>query len=79
MLQASRLRTLMLEAHQDPTKIMAHACSYDGLSSRHVQEAGFPMVSLAGSAVSSWYGLPDTGYIAMAEVCDKIQGSFRQV
>lgn len=77
-LQASRLRTMMLEASQDPTKILAHACSYDGLSSRLVEEAGFPMVFLAGYAVSSAYGLPDTGYIAMQEVCDKIQEVVRQ-
>src|SRR6478752_363318 len=71
--QASALRTMMLEAHNDPTKILAHCCSYDGLSSRLCEEAGFPMIFLAGYAVSSAYGLPDTGYIAMAEVCDKIQ------
>lgn len=78
-IQAARLRTMMLEAHQDPTKILAHCCSYDGLSSRLVEEAGFPMVFLAGYSVASAYGLPDTGYIAMAEVCDKIQESVRQV
>ncbi|KAF4764388.1 hypothetical protein N7455_009568 [Penicillium solitum] len=78
-LEASRLRTMMLEAHNDPTKILAHACSYDGLSSRLVEEAGFPMVFLAGYAVASSYGLPDTGYIAMAEVCDKIRDVVRQV
>ncbi|KAJ5085031.1 hypothetical protein N7532_009802 [Penicillium argentinense] len=78
-IQASRLRTMMLEARHDPTKIIAHACTYDGLTSRLVEEAGFPMVFLAGYAVASSYGLPDTGYIAMAEMCDKIQESFRQV
>lgn len=78
-IQASRLRTLMLEAHNDPTKILAHACTYDGLSSRLVEEAGFPMVFLAGYAVASSYGLPDTGYIAMAEMCDKIRDAYRQV
>lgn len=78
-LQASRLRTMMLEAHGDPNKILAHACSYDGLSSRLVEEAGFPMVFLAGYAVASSYGLPDTGYIAMAEMCDKIRDAVRQV
>jgi methylisocitrate lyase len=78
-IQTSRLRTMMLEARKDPTKILAHACTYDGLSSRLVEEAGFPMVFLAGYAVASSYGLPDTGYIAMAEMCDKIQESFRQV
>lgn len=77
--QASRLRTMMLEAHNDPTKILAHACTYDGLSSRLVEEAGFPMVFLAGYAVASSYGLPDTGYIAMAEMCDKIRDVTRQV
>jgi methylisocitrate lyase len=78
-IQAARLRTMMLEARNDPTKILAHACTYDGLSSRLVEEAGFPMVFLAGYAVASSYGLPDTGYIAMAEMCDKIQETFRQV
>lgn len=78
-LQASRLRSMMLEASRDPTKIIAHACSYDGLSSRLVEEAGFPIVFLAGYAVASAYGLPDTGYIALQEVCDKIQETVRQV
>jgi methylisocitrate lyase len=70
---------MMLEAHADSNKILAHACSYDGLSSRLVEEAGFPMVFLAGYSCASSYGLPDTGYIAMAEMCDKIQESVRQV
>lgn len=78
-LQASRLRTMMLEAHRDPSKILAHACSYDGLSSRLCEEAGFPLIFLAGYAVASAYGLPDTGYIALQEVCDKIQETVRQV
>lgn len=78
-LQASRLRTMMLQAASDPTKILAHCCSYDGLSSRLVAEAGFPMIFLAGYPVASSYGLPDTGYIAMAEMCDKIQEAVRQV
>lgn len=78
-LQASRLRSMMLEASKDPSKILAHCCSYDGLSSRLVEEAGFPMIFLAGYPVSSSYGLPDTGYIAMAEMCDKIQEATRQV
>jgi len=55
-IQASRLRTMMLEAHRDPTKIMAHCCSMDGLSSRLVEEAGFPMVFLAGYPCASTYG-----------------------
>lgn len=63
----------MLEAHNDPNKIIAHACTYDGLSSHLVEEAGFPIVFLAGYAVSSAFGLPDTGYIAMEDMCRKIQ------
>lgn len=78
-LQASRLRTMMLESHNDPSKILAHVCSYDGMSSRLVEESGQPMVFLAGYPVASGYGLPDTGYIAMQEMCDKIQDSVRQV
>jgi len=77
-IQAGRLRTMMLEAASDPSKILAHCCSYDGLSSRLVEEAGFPMIFLAGYPVASAYGLPDTGYIAMAEMCDKIQEATRQ-
>lgn len=69
----------MLEAYSDDSKILAHACTYDGLSSRLVEEAGFPMVFLSGYSCSSAYGLPDTGYIAMAEMCDKIQETVRQV
>jgi methylisocitrate lyase len=78
-IQASRLRTMMLEAHKDPSKILAHICSYDGMSSRLTEEAGQPMIFLAGYPVASGYGLPDTGYIAMQEMCDKIQDSVRQV
>ncbi|KAF2648348.1 putative isocitrate lyase/malate synthase [Lophiostoma macrostomum CBS 122681] len=72
-LQASRLRSLMLEAHNDPSKIVAHVCSYDGLSSRLCEEAGFPILFLAGYAMASAFGLPDTGYIAFQEVAAKIQ------
>ncbi|KAL4803609.1 Pyruvate/Phosphoenolpyruvate kinase-like domain-containing protein [Aspergillus unguis] len=77
--KASCLRSLMLEAHNDPSKIIAHACSYDGLSSRLVEEAGFPIVFLAGYPVASSFGLPDTGYIAMEDLCKKIQEVVRQV
>ncbi|KAL4877875.1 Pyruvate/Phosphoenolpyruvate kinase-like domain-containing protein [Aspergillus karnatakaensis] len=75
--QTSHLRTMMLEAYANPTKILAFPCSYDGLSSRLIEEAGFPMLFLSGFAVSSSHGLPDTGYIAMAEMCEKIQETVR--
>ncbi|KAK2731120.1 carboxyvinyl-carboxyphosphonate phosphorylmutase [Colletotrichum kahawae] len=61
-LQASKLGCLMQEAHNDPSKIVAHVCSYDALSSRLCEEAGFPIVFLAGYAMASAFGLPDTGY-----------------
>lgn len=76
-LQTSRLRTMMLEARQDPEKTLAFPCTYDGLSSRLVEEAGFPMLFLSGFAVSASYGLPDTGYIAMEDMCSKIQETVR--
>ncbi|KAK1853975.1 carboxyvinyl-carboxyphosphonate phosphorylmutase [Colletotrichum chrysophilum] len=72
-LQASKLRSLMQEAHDDPSKIIAHVCSYDALSSRLCEEAGFPIVFLAGYAMASAFGLPDTGYIAFQEVAAKVQ------
>lgn len=55
-IQASRLRTMMLQAHRDPTKILAHCCTMDGLSSRLAEEAGFPMIFLAGYPCASTYG-----------------------
>lgn len=71
--QASRFRTMMLEAHNDPSKILAHVCSYDALSARLCEEAGFPINFLAGYAMASAFGLPDTGYIAFQEVTAKVQ------
>lgn len=72
-LQASKVRALMHEAHNDPSKILAHVCSYDALSSRLCEEAGFPIIFLAGYAMASAFGLPDTGYIAFQEVAAKVQ------
>ncbi|KAG4430794.1 hypothetical protein IFR05_013727 [Cadophora sp. M221] len=78
-IQAAHLRSFIGEAHNDPSKIVAHVCSYDALSSRLVEEAGFPVVFLAGYAVASTFGLPDTGYIAFQEMAGKIQETVRQV
>ena len=78
-LQATHLRSLVEEAHNDPTKILACVCSYDALSSRLVEEAGFPVVFLAGYPMASALSLPDTGYIAFAEVAQKIQETVRAV
>lgn len=77
-LQASKVRALMQEAHNDYSKILALVCSYDALSSRLCEEAGFPVVFLAGYAMSSALSLPDTGYIAFQEVAAKIQEVVRE-
>ncbi|OJJ54417.1 hypothetical protein ASPSYDRAFT_61041 [Aspergillus sydowii CBS 593.65] len=66
--QASRLRSMMLEAWADKAKILGTPCSYDALSSRLVEEAGFPFLFLSGYTVASTHGLPDTGYIIMQQV-----------
>lgn len=68
----------MQEAHKDSSKILALVCSYDALSSRLCEEAGFPIIFLAGYAMSSTLGLPDTGYIAFQEVASKIQEVVRE-
>lgn len=78
-LQASKLRTMLKEAQQDASKIVATCCSYDALTSRLCEEAGFPLVFLSGYNVASSQGLPDSGYIAMEDMCHKIQESVRQV
>ena len=56
---------MVLDAQADPEKTVATCISYDGLSSRLTEEAGFPIIFLAGYAMASTLGLPDTGYIAM--------------
>ncbi|KAF9885068.1 hypothetical protein FE257_000799 [Aspergillus nanangensis] len=68
---------MMHAAHQDPSRILAFPCTHDGLSSRLVEEAGFPLLFLSGFAVSSARGLPDTGYIAMEDMCAAIQETVR--
>ncbi|KAH8691654.1 carboxyvinyl-carboxyphosphonate phosphorylmutase [Talaromyces proteolyticus] len=77
--QAARLRSLWLEGYKNPEKILAFPCSYDGLSSRLVEEAGFPIVFMSGFNIASSFGLPDTGYVAMQEMCEKLQEVVRQV
>ncbi|KAL4928988.1 isocitrate lyase/PEP mutase family protein [Aspergillus undulatus] len=78
-IQATRLRTMILESHADPFKILAHVCSYDALTSKLCEDAGFPLVFLAGYAMASSLALPDTGYIAFQEVASKIQEVVRVV
>lgn len=78
-LQASRLRSMILDAHSSPSKILAHVCSYDALTSKLCEDAGFPLVFLAGYAMASSLALPDTGYIAFQEVAAKVQEVVRVV
>jgi 2-methylisocitrate lyase-like PEP mutase family enzyme len=76
-IQTSKVRSMILEAHDDPSKIVAHVCSYDSLSSRVCEEAGIPVIFLSGYAVAAAAGLPDAGYIAFPEMVDKIQEAVR--
>jgi isocitrate lyase len=78
-LQASKLRTMIKVAQQDASKIVATCCSYDALTSRLCEEAGFPLVFLSGYNVASSQGLPDSGYVAMEDLCQRIQETARQV
>lgn len=77
--RVSRLRSLWLGCKDNPDSILTTACTYDGLSSRLVEEAGFPFIFLSGFAMSSADGLPDTGYVAFQEAVDVIQKVIRQV
>lgn len=77
--KASQLRAMVQEAHADPSKIVSSVCSYDALSSQLCEEAGFPMIFLAGYAMASSLALPDTGYIAFQEVAHKVQEVARTV
>ncbi|KAJ5873927.1 uncharacterized protein N7529_002357 [Penicillium soppii] len=45
----------------------------------YLPELGFSKLSHASYAVALFYRPPDTGYIAMAELCDKIRDVSRQV
>ncbi|KIX95966.1 uncharacterized protein Z520_08221 [Fonsecaea multimorphosa CBS 102226] len=78
-LQASRLRSLMLQAARDENQIVPMACSYDALSSKLTQAAGFPVVFLSGFVVAASLGLPDTGYVAFGEMTQKLSEVMRQV
>lgn len=59
-LQASKLRTMLLESWRDPTQILATCCADDTLSARLIEEAGYPVIFLGGYAVAASLGLPDT-------------------
>lgn len=76
---ASRLREIMKEGREDPKKVAAICCSYDGLSSRQVEEAGFPFLFLSGYSAAAALGLPDTGYVGFQDLVLRIQEIARQV
>ncbi|KAH8817105.1 carboxyvinyl-carboxyphosphonate phosphorylmutase [Xylogone sp. PMI_703] len=78
-IQASRLRSMILDSAGNPDKILATPCSDDALTAQFVEEAGFPFIFLGGFMVSSTFGLPDTGYIAFQEMATRIQEVYRQV
>ena len=53
--------------------------SYDALSARMAEQAGFPMVFMSGFTVAASLGLPDTGYIAFGEMVQKVSEVARHV
>ena len=69
----------MCAAHKDETKAIMLPCSYDTMTSKLVQAAGFPVVFLSGYPVSASFGLPDTGYIAFQEMAQRVQEVYREV
>ena len=77
--QASRLRELFNQGYKSSDKALTFVLSYDGLSSRLIEEAGFQAIFLGGYAMSASAGLPDAGYIAFGEVSQKIAEVARQV
>ena len=70
---------MMLEAWKDPCKIVAMACSFDAMSSKLAEQAGFPVVFLSGFPVAGSLGLPDTGFIAFGEMSQRVAEVARQV
>ncbi|OQU98965.1 hypothetical protein CLAIMM_04673 [Cladophialophora immunda] len=71
--QAERLRAKLNEAAADPLKILPHGIAHDGLSARLCEQAGFEIAFMGGFAVSASHGLPDTGYLQCAEMCERIR------
>lgn len=55
-------------------------CSYDGISARLIQQAGFPMTCLSGfEAAAMTFGLPDTGYLTLNDMVDQMRRVARAV
>lgn len=77
--QASKLRAMMQQASRDGSKVVAMTCTYDGLTSKLAEQAGFPVVFLSGFVVAASLGLPDTGYIAFGEMAQRVSEVARQV
>ncbi|KIX06654.1 uncharacterized protein Z518_04630 [Rhinocladiella mackenziei CBS 650.93] len=77
--QASRLRRLMNESFRNPDRIVALPCACDALSAKMIEDAGFPAVFMSGFPVAGSLGLPDTGYIALGEMTQKIQETVRRI
>ena len=64
---SDRLRELL----QGPDLLLM-PCSFDALSARLIQQAGFPLTFMSGFAVSAArLALPDTGLISYAEMVEQ--------
>ncbi|HSE89773.1 MAG TPA: isocitrate lyase/PEP mutase family protein, partial [Candidatus Binatia bacterium] len=52
-------------------KLLVAPGSFDGLSARLVEEAGFEAAYLSGGALARSMGIPDIGLVTMSEVIER--------
>jgi len=63
--KADRFRALLA----GPEPVLSPA-AYDVLSARLIEEMGFPVITVGGSAVSAQHGIPDVGLITITELIE---------
>lgn len=68
-LRAARLRSLL-----EQKELVVAPCSYDALSAKLIEQAGFDMTFMSGFAASaSRIGMPDLGLMSYGEVVDHVR------
>ena len=66
MRATTRLRQLL----RGPEVVVAPG-SYDAITARLIEQAGFPAVYMSGAAVSASLGYPDYGLVTMSEMVER--------
>lgn len=67
--KAQRLRRLLCRE-----ELVLMPCAWDALSARLIERAGFRLTMMSGFAVAgARLGMPDTGLISFAEMCDQLR------